>query len=78
LQLDKLFLTIRFHEVNEEEVIYLFGKKKEIVRKDVETALAVSQAMAVRILRSLSEKQTIRAIGRGKKTRYVKADRPIL
>ena len=58
--------------VNEEKVIYLFDNQKEIARKDVETALAVSQAMAVRILRSLSDKQTIRAIGGGKKTRYVK------
>jgi len=60
--------------VNEEKVIYLFDRQEEIVRKDVETALDVSQAMAVRILRSLTDKQTIRAIGGGKKTRYVKAD----
>jgi len=60
--------------VNEEKVIYLFDRQEEIVRKDVETALDVSQAMAVRILRSLSDKQTIRAVGGGKKTRYVKAD----
>jgi len=63
--------------VNEKKVIYLFANKEEIARKDVETALDVSQAMAVRILRSLSDKQTIRAIGGGKKTRYVKADTPI-
>jgi ATP-dependent DNA helicase RecG len=60
--------------VNEEKVIYLFDNQKEIVRKDVETALDVSQAMAVRILRSLTDKQTIRPVGGGKKTRYVKAD----
>jgi len=58
--------------VNEEKVIYLFDRQEEIVRKDVETALDVSQAMAVRILRSLTDKQTIRPVGGGKKTRYVK------
>jgi len=58
--------------VNEEKVIYLFDNHEEIVRRDVGTALAVSQAMAVRILRSLTDKQTIRPIGGGKKTRYVK------
>jgi ATP-dependent DNA helicase RecG len=62
--------------VNEEKVIYLFDNQEEIVRKDVETALAVSQAMAVRILRSLTDKQAVRAIGGGKKTRYVKAATP--
>ena len=61
--------------VNEKKVIYLFDNQEEIARKDVETALAVSQAMAVRILRSLTDKQTIRAIGGGKKTRYIKADK---
>jgi len=61
-----------FLTVNEEKVIYLFDNQEEIVRKDVETALDVSQAMAVRILRSLTDKQTIRAVGGGKKTRYVK------
>jgi len=60
--------------VNEEKVIYLFDRQEEIVRKDVETALDVSQAMAVRILRSLTDKQTIRPVGGGKKTKYVKAD----
>jgi ATP-dependent DNA helicase RecG len=63
--------------VNEEKVIYLFDNQKEIVRKDVETALDVSQAMAVRILRSLTDKQTIRPVGGGKKTKYVKAYSPM-
>jgi ATP-dependent DNA helicase RecG len=62
---------------NEEKVIALLNKQGEIVRKDVETALAVSQAMAVRILRGLLDKGAIRAIGRGKKTRYGKANERI-
>jgi ATP-dependent DNA helicase RecG len=58
---------------NEEKVITLLNKQSEIVRKDVEAALSISQAMAVRILRGLLDKGVIRAIGGGKKTRYVKA-----
>ena len=58
---------------NEEKVIDLLDKHGEIVRKDVEARLTVSQAMAVRILRGLLDKEIIRAIGGGKKTRYVKS-----
>jgi ATP-dependent DNA helicase RecG len=57
---------------NEEKVIALLDKQSEIVRKDVEANLAVSQAMAVRILRGLLDKGAIRIIGGGKKTRYRK------
>jgi ATP-dependent DNA helicase RecG len=64
--------NISFTE-NEEKVITLLDKQSEIVRKDVETALSISQAMAVRILRGLLDKGAIRAVGGGKKTRYVKA-----
>jgi len=63
--------NISFTE-NEEKVIALLNKQSEIVRKDVETALSISQAMAVRILRGLLDKEAIRTIGGGKKTRYVK------
>ena len=61
---------------NEEKVIALFKKQTEIVRKNVEAELTVSQAMAVRILRGLLDKGVIRAIGGGKKTRYT-LDRPV-
>ena len=64
--------NISFTE-NEEKAIALLGKKGEIVRKDIESALSISQAMAVRILRGLLDKGAIRAVGGGKKTRYVKA-----
>jgi ATP-dependent DNA helicase RecG len=57
---------------NEEKVISLLNKQGEIVRKNVETTLAVSQAMAVRLLRGLLDKGAIRVIGGGKKTRYWK------
>jgi ATP-dependent DNA helicase RecG len=58
---------------NEEKVIALFKKQTEIVRNDVEANLTVSQAMAIRILRGLVDKGVIRAIGGGKKTRYVRS-----
>jgi len=58
---------------NEIKVLSLLEKQSEIARKDVETALSISQAMAVRLLRGLLDKGAIRVIGNGKKTRYVKA-----
>jgi ATP-dependent DNA helicase RecG len=61
--------VISFSE-NEEKVIALLDKQNEIVRKDVENALAISQAMAVRILRGLVDKEAIQVIGGGKNIRY--------
>jgi len=55
---------------NEEKIIGLFQDKQEIVRSDVEAALSISQAMAVRLLRSLLDKGAVKVIGAGKKTRY--------
>ncbi|MCL2138466.1 MAG: putative DNA binding domain-containing protein [Treponema sp.] len=64
-------LTSYFTE-NEEKIIALFDKKAEITRNDAETALAISQAKAVRLLRGLIDKGAIRVIDGGKKTRYRK------
>ena len=61
---------ISFSE-NEEKVIALLDEQSEITRKDVQAALNISQAMAVRILSGLVGKGSIRVIGGGKKTRYV-------
>jgi ATP-dependent DNA helicase RecG len=55
---------------NEEKVMELFTHTPVLVRKDVEAALSISQAMAVRILRGLLDKRAIRCIGGGKNTRY--------
>jgi ATP-dependent DNA helicase RecG len=55
---------------NESAVIALLEHQPEITRKDVEAALSVSQAMAVRVIRKLTVKGLIRAIGGGKNTRY--------
>jgi len=67
--------NISFTE-NEEKVIALLNRQSEIVRKDVETALSISQAMAVRVLRGLLDKGVIQIIGGGKKSRYRKASQP--
>jgi ATP-dependent DNA helicase RecG len=58
---------------NEEKIIALLEDRNEIIRKDVETSLSVSQAMAVRLLRKLANKGVIQVIGGGKNTRYEKA-----
>jgi ATP-dependent DNA helicase RecG len=57
---------------NEEKIIALLDKQNEIVRKDVETTLGISLAMAVRLLRRLVDKGAIQVIGGGKNTRYRK------
>jgi len=64
-------LPASFNE-NEEKIIALLNKRGKIVRKDVETALSISQAMAVRLLRGLIDKGVIKAINGGKNTRYEK------
>jgi len=64
-------LPVPFNE-KEEKIIALLNKRGKIVRKNVETVLSVSQAMAVRLLRGLIDKGVIRAINGGKNTRYEK------
>jgi len=64
-------LPVSFNE-KEEKIIALLNKRGKIVRKNVETALSISQAMAVRLLRGLIDKGVIKAINGGKNTRYEK------
>jgi len=54
----------------EQKVMALFDKKPSIIRRDVEQALAVSQAVAVRVLKALVIKGVIQSVGGGKNTRY--------
>jgi ATP-dependent DNA helicase RecG len=65
-------LTVPFTK-NEEKIIALLNKRRRITRKNVEAALSVSQAAAVRILRELIEKGAIQVIDKGKNTQYEKA-----
>ena len=55
---------------NERAVMAMFKYKDFIARKDIETALSVSQTMAVRLLKGLLDKGEIRVVGSGKRTRY--------
>jgi ATP-dependent DNA helicase RecG len=59
-----------YYTANEKNIIKLLEERGDIDRKDVETALGVSQAQAVRYLRSLVEKGALHVTGGGKKTRY--------
>jgi ATP-dependent DNA helicase RecG len=58
---------------SEEKILALLDVRDEIIRNDVQTALAISQAMAGRLLRGLVDKGNLRTIGGGKNTRYKKA-----
>ena len=55
---------------SEQAIIDLFNKKDYIIRKDIETALRISQPMAVRILKQLTDKKVIRRLGSGKNIQY--------
>jgi len=55
---------------NECIALELFKNRQYIVRKDVETVLSGSQALASRTLRGLVEKGKIRVVGQGKNTKY--------
>jgi ATP-dependent DNA helicase RecG len=62
---------IYFLSENERAVMDLFKDKDFIVRKDIETALSVSQTMAVRLLKALLDRDEIRPVGSGKNTKYI-------
>lgn len=55
---------------SEKAVIDIFIKQDFITRIDVENALDISQAMAVRVLKGLVEKSIIKTVGAGKRTKY--------
>jgi len=55
---------------NELAVLALFKDRNHIVRKDVESVLSGSQALASRTLKSLVDKGEMRVVGQGKNTRY--------
>lgn len=54
----------------EQKVIDIFKITETIKRKDIEQTLSISQAMAVKYLKSLLEKDAIQKIGSGKNVRY--------
>ena len=54
----------------ERSVLALFKDRNHVVRRDVEAALSISQTMAGRLLKGLTDKGEIRAIGGSRNTRY--------
>lgn len=63
-------ITTSPKDARENNVIKLFEERNTITRKDVETALGLSQATAVLILRDMLNKGTIKKEGNGKYSRY--------
>lgn len=63
-------LRSSIQDTREEMIISLFGKNETITRKDVETALKVSQATAVLIVRELVQKGMLIKDGTGRNSRY--------
>ncbi len=61
-------LTNRTDEIT--EVLKLAKAKKEISRKDIEEALGIKSATAVRLLRRMVDESLILPIGKGRNTRY--------
>ncbi len=57
---------------NEKLIMELADKKDAISRKDVEALLSVSQTMAGRLLKQLVEKKMLKAVGSGRKTKYMR------
>lgn len=60
------------NEKNEkyEPILELFDKEKEITRSDIEKALGKSSTYVIKILKEMQEKELIKKIGSGKRTRY--------
>lgn len=56
---------------NQKAVLDLFENQPAITRKDVESALGISQTFANRILREMIEQNLIEPSGQGKSTKYI-------
>lgn len=56
--------------LNETKAMIIFKKQDIVYRKDIQNTLECSQAVAVRILKSLLDKNQIRSIGKGRSTSY--------
>lgn len=67
--ISKSFKTKELSE-NEKVVIDLLKDQEFITRKDIEVSLKISQAMAVRVLKSLVGKSILETVGAGKNTKY--------
>ncbi len=57
--------------INQKAVIDLFENQPSIIRKDIETAIGVSQTFANKILREMIDQNLIESRGQGKNIKYV-------
>ncbi|WP_168123455.1 RNA-binding domain-containing protein [Paenibacillus sp. HB172176] len=60
---------------HEQLIVEMFANHDSITRKEVEQQLSISQAMAVRVLKGLCDKNILRSVGGGRSTRYVPTER---
>jgi ATP-dependent DNA helicase RecG len=65
---EKNFITLN---ESEERILQFLKEEKSIVRSEVEQLLSISQAMAIKLLKSLVNKELIAKVGTGKNIKYV-------
>lgn len=58
---------------SEQALMRLFKGSDSISREEVQVSLAISQAMAIRLLRGLQDKGIVKRTGAGKRTQYIKS-----
>ena len=56
---------------SEEKIVMMLERRERIKRKDVEIELLISQPMAVKLLKSLLDKEVIIRKGQGKNVYYM-------
>jgi ATP-dependent DNA helicase RecG len=59
---------------SEEKILMMFDRRDRIIRKDVEFELAISQPMAVKLLKSLLDKEVVIRKGQGKNVYYIRKE----
>lgn len=53
-------------------ILNLFTQQKEFTRKDVEDVMGIGTTHAINIIKEMINKDLIKKVGKGKKTRYIK------
>lgn len=53
-------------------ILNLFNQQKEFTRKDVEDIMGIGSTHAINTIKEMIEKNLIKKVGKGRKTRYIK------
>ena len=53
-------------------ILNLFTQQKEFTRKDVEDVMGIGTTHAINTIKEMIEKNLIKKVGKGKKTRYIR------